>query len=990
MKAITEQVKNVFKQPTTKRKGVILVNGNYYDVYGVEYYADCYDEGKVIGNAIASQLDFDIPYMPKFDTFQYFDCIWNGNSYEHIDYGTFTVFDEKDQDEFNKHITAFDNLIKFNVPFQDKYDYPKTLYDELVNVCQQAGVTLGNVSISNGSFIVENNQFTDGESLKTVLKQICAISGNYAVVKNNVLYLQLRNVTNEVIDKSQHEPVDWKRRSYGINQVILGDSQVEGEYVIREDAEDIALNGVHKLEILDNLFAYTQDKRSALIDNLFNQVRGFGYIPFETKGEWLSYLEIGDTINLDGTDTILLRVNAKSPDALNTTMSAPAIIDSSIEYVDNTADVDNRLKLTERSVDKQNQVITDVVSVVDDQNTKISQITQTVDEINSKIQDISDITVSGESSYAAFSLENVNESEPIQIKVRPVNENISYLYPSTGLYPSDNLYLKVRTIRFHNNTTNENIDYELPDDLLIYDEETYDEFYLDYDSQTCQVTKRCQYNADGSVSPLATEQVINYPYPTITLTDGDYALRLIGYQYGYLFVRLMAKNIYTSQFYTKAETNSRINQKADEINLGVTQTLSNYSTTDQMNAAINVKANQITSEVSSTYATKTTTNQLSTRIAQTAKGISLTVNNGSTSSGITIGVTKEDGTTEQTSGTIQMNGLVKFTDLSGSGTTTINGANIQTGTLSASKITSGTLDASKVSVTHLNASNITSGTLSADKINGGTINASNIAVTNITASNINRGSLTGANIDINNGTGFLRMLSGSAYHPYVSALNVSNKSNGISFRNSNTSGNAGSQIGTLHTEGNNLVMDATGNILIGGSSMSGGAIGVWSGYIHAGNLNVGENYINNSNGGQIAINQSISLNTSGGGYAYVDGLYANNRILTVGGSPSTLSVKENVEKKDTSNIPEILRQIDLYDYKYKKEIEEGKNDYGYIIDYLEKIPNIGKYFEFYDAEKNGIKYKQISHEQIEKFLLGSVIELQRQIDELKKERESDK
>ena len=32
MKTINENVKNAFKQPTTKRKGVILVNGNYYDV----------------------------------------------------------------------------------------------------------------------------------------------------------------------------------------------------------------------------------------------------------------------------------------------------------------------------------------------------------------------------------------------------------------------------------------------------------------------------------------------------------------------------------------------------------------------------------------------------------------------------------------------------------------------------------------------------------------------------------------------------------------------------------------------------------------------------------------------------------------------------------------------------------------------------------------------------------------------------------------------
>lgn len=825
MKAITEEVKNAFKQPTTKRKGVILVNGTYYDVYNVEYYADCYDEGKVIGNAIASQLDFDIPYMPKFDTFQYFDCIWDGNSYEHIDYGTFTVFDEKDQDEFNKHITAFDNLIKFNVPFENAGTYPKSLYNELLNVCSQAGVTLSNLSIPNGNFIVENNQFVNGESLKTVLKQICAISGNYAIVKNDILYLQLKNETSEKIDKSQHEPVDWKRRSYGINQVIIGDSQIEGEYVIREDAEDIALNGVHKLEILDNLFAYTQEKRNALIDNLFNQVRGFGYIPFETKGEWLSYLEIGDTINLDGTDTILLRINAKSPDALNTTMSAPAIIDSSIEYVDNTADVDNRLKRTEISVDKQNQKITSVVSTVGEQNNKISQLTQTVDELSSEIQNVAGMVMTKEGLNGKVTFtDTTNASEVIAMEIYPNSTNISYLYPRNDLYPSDTLYMTDRRIRFHNNTTNENFYYTLPDDLLYYDSENYDTFRFDLNSETCEVLKKCKYNSDGTVGLLASEVTNSYAIETTALTEGVYSVYINGYDSGYISVTLMAKNMYTDQFYTKVETNSLISQTASSIDLSVNQKLSNYSTTEQMNSAINIKANQITSQVSSTYATKTTTNQLSSRISQTAKDISLTVNNGSTSSGITIAVTKEDGTTEQTSGTIQMNGLVKFTDLSTSGSTTINGANIQTGTLSATKITSGTLDASKVTVKNLNADNITSGTLSGSKISGGTINGNNVTISNLNASNItggtlnanriatgsisasklnisnlsaissNLGTITGGSININNyfsvnssggtqlstsGGGFLTTR--TTTHPYVSALNVAQGAGGIVF-----------------------------------------------------------------------------------------------------------------------------------------------------------------------------------------------------------------
>ena len=42
-------------------------------------------------------------------------------------------------------------------------------------------------------------------------------------------------------------------------------------------------------------------------------------------------------------------------------------------------------------VDRQNNVITQVVSEVDEQNTKISQTQQTVNELNSKIQDIADI-----------------------------------------------------------------------------------------------------------------------------------------------------------------------------------------------------------------------------------------------------------------------------------------------------------------------------------------------------------------------------------------------------------------------------------------------------------------------------------------------------------------------------------------------------------------------------------------------------------------------
>ena len=597
MRTISEDIKNALKQPTTQRKGRILVNNNYYEVYNVEYYADSYEEGNVIGNAIASQLDFDIPYIEKFDSFKYFDGVWTGTEYEYIDMGTFHVFDEQDEDEFNKHITAFDNLLKFNVPFEDVGGYPKTLFEELQNICNQAGVVLNNNNIPNRNFRVVNNQFTNGESLKTVLKSICAISGTYATIKNDRVVLQLKNQTDESLTKEQHEPVVWKRKTYGINQVVLGSSDIEGEYVLREDKNDIAENGVHKLVINDNLFAYTQSKREELIDDLFNQVKGFSYIPYELNGEWLNYMEIGDTITIDGVETIILRINGKSPKSLESTMSAPAIIDSSLEYVDNTNSIKNRTQKAERSVDKQNLIIQDVVEQTDEQNQKIAKVTQTVDELNSKISDIADITTSNESNFGKIDLSNINQSEPIRIQIRPIGENISYLYPNSNLYPSDTLFPKVRTVRFENIKTKEIFDYALPDDLFYYDEENFDEFILDYDGQSIVINKRVGLNDDGTTYILDNPTTIEYEYPRILLTDGDYTVSLLGYDNAYIFVRLMAQNIYTTQFATKAELNSEITQTANSIISEVTGKIDTID--DELSAKLELKVdtNKLISEI---------------------------------------------------------------------------------------------------------------------------------------------------------------------------------------------------------------------------------------------------------------------------------------------------------------------------------------------------------------------------------------------------------
>lgn len=278
-------------------------------------------------------------------------------------------------------------------------------------------------------------------------------------------------------------------------------------------------------------------------------------------------------------------------------------------------------KLVEIQVqeDEIKSTISEINETVDGQNQKISEVTQKVGELNSKITEVADITTSKESFNGIVEVEGINQSEPINIKVHPTGENISLLYPNANLFPSANLYLKTRILRFTNTTTKEIVDYKLPTDLLYYDAENYDEFVLDYDMQSCLVNKRVGYNADGSTYVLEKPTTIEFEYPRILLNDGNYTITLLNYANAYLFVRLMAQNIYTTQFATKAEMHSTITQTVEEIDLSVDRKLEHYSTTEEMNSAINIKADSITSSVSRTYATKT---EMNSAITQTADSIS--------------------------------------------------------------------------------------------------------------------------------------------------------------------------------------------------------------------------------------------------------------------------------------------------------------------------------------------------------------------------------
>ena len=380
---------------------------------------------------------------------------------------------------------------------------------------------------------------------------------------------------------------------------------------------------------------------------------------------------------------------------------------------------------------------------------QISTLTQNVGELNSKIQDIADITTAEESEYAEVSLLNVNESQPIMIKIHPMNNvNISYLYPRDNLYPSDTLYMPDRIIKFTNTTTSEVFTYTLFDDLLYYDSTHYDEFYWDYDSETLQITKRCEYDSSGNVVLKSSEVIETRTFPTpeqFYLTTGDYTITLPGYSNAYLMVRCMASNIYTSQFATHSElsqtatqirtevagtyatqsalntVDSRITQTATDITTEVAQTYATKNELATTNSTITQTANQIRSDVAQTYETKTDADNsydsLSSTITQTATSINTQVAQKVGKSEVISSINQSAESITINANKVNVAGVI--TAINNDSTTTINGSKITTGTITASQVSSAIITTSNFSSQNINASKITSGTLTSRAINNG-------------------------------------------------------------------------------------------------------------------------------------------------------------------------------------------------------------------------------------------------------------------------------
>lgn len=319
----------------TYREYVVLDGTTTQIDVAVEMYASAYKDTHFIGSFNMKYIKFttsnDVQYRNKELTF-YKEV--NGEAFK---VGNFIVTEIKDNDSNEEvNVTAYDYGLKFAQPYQTSLDYSTgniTLKDVLDEICDNVGVQLVNTTITNGDFIVDSNQFVNGEMYGDVISAIAFISGDFATINDeDKLQFIFNTPTDEIIE--DYINLDDKRDTRPITSLSIGTSAVEGQNAVIKDQALIDQYGEHWLEINDVPFAYTLEKREQLKQAIFDKVKGFGYSSFKSEYAFKPYYSLGDLIqfrNKEGQliNSIILRFTSKYD---NIILEAPSVTDATIEY----------------------------------------------------------------------------------------------------------------------------------------------------------------------------------------------------------------------------------------------------------------------------------------------------------------------------------------------------------------------------------------------------------------------------------------------------------------------------------------------------------------------------------------------------------------------------------------------------------------------------------------------------------------------------------
>lgn len=440
--------------------GVEYNQGNYLTNMTLE--DSIYSNGTIVGSTFTKSLKFslinvdkDVEFVSKKVT-PSVGVKYNDSTTEYITFDDFTI--EALNDEQTKNftdITGYDSLNVLDLKYEcGLSDGAHTVGEYWLDLVDCLGLETNTTTFTNSTISIPANPFINNESNRIVLSEIEKVSCTYAKLSKNGAhtYLDLvwfgSNIDYE-FTSGDYSTLEGSLTKYGpVNCVLIGNENIGGENVYRQDDESIAQYGETKILIDAEYFLYTQELREQAIQGVYDKLHGFEYYDLSlTTYYGKPFLEVGNKIRVNTNegnvyDTYILQHTFTYDGTFKSVIKSPALTKQE-EIVKSTESVSSKLKKTEIMIDKANQKITSLVTDVNDLGERTTQVEQDVNglsiEVTETKQQVDDLEDSIELFKANLSQENI--VIPVDVNKKPFSNqtftiNFETLFKGESVIPT--------------------------------------------------------------------------------------------------------------------------------------------------------------------------------------------------------------------------------------------------------------------------------------------------------------------------------------------------------------------------------------------------------------------------------------------------------------------------------------------------------------------------------------------------------------------------
>ncbi len=598
-----------------------------------------------LGSVTAKMIEFRI-YKDSLPNIYNRFYVESGVGDEIVPIGFFILDSIGKEDDDTITIKAIDSMVKFEFNYDgSSLTFPATMLQVLNDICLKAGVECGSTSFLNcdKSVAVYDNTVSAREFLSYIAEQ----AGGFACVgRDGKLYI--RRIGECVIDfdLKYFQDFTWGEK-FKVSRVAYEDGVQDFKF--GDDTDNtIWMNQ-------DNMYVVCSEQ----IQNIYNEYVDFECYCFEGTTIVDPAYDVGDVLIIDG-KRVIYQGEMDYVGKFKADISSKIQAKTKEETTVTKPSTNRKIRRVQSSIDQVKGEIESLVQEVDESSEKMSQVLQTVDEITQKVENVADLTkiMNGVKTIV---LEEAVAGPLIELRILGNNVVFDCLTLSDGLCVSEETILQGDSDVAVNDVV-----YDLGiDEVLRQCEGVCDEYVYRYKDNTAKVIRRVGVNESGDLYVLDEEMIEDLPVPAFELKEGTNIITILSYGAN-LSATYVVKNDYTDIFATRSEMRSSVSQSAEEIRLEVDKKVTDAKgeLLEDM-STISQKADEIDLEVRK----KVGKNEIISRINQSAEAVTIEA------------------------GRVNLTGLVRVSDLSGEGSTTIDGANIKTGTIGSDRLDTTTIHA---------------------------------------------------------------------------------------------------------------------------------------------------------------------------------------------------------------------------------------------------------------------------------------------------------